>query len=184
MRVFLNPGHRPGVDCGAVNEYYGVQEAEIVSEIGNLVAKYLTEAGVEVESLQSDNLAGENPYYAEVCGSANSSGAHLFVSIHCNSAANAYAEGTETLVYAFGGRSERAARVIQEQIVSSLGTVDRGVKERPGLLVLKYTTMPAVLVETAFISNNSDVYLLMNSQDEIARAIARGVTDYFSGGAW
>ncbi len=184
MRVFLNPGHHPGIDCGAVNEYYGVEEAVIVREIGALVAKYLTEAGVEVKSLQSDNLAGENPCYAEVCSNANESGADLFISIHCNSAANIYAEGTETLVYALGGKSERAARAIQRQLVESLGTIDRGVKERPGLLVLKHTTMPAVLVETAFISNDSDVYLFINSKDEIARAISRGVTDYFSGGAW
>lgn len=184
MKVFLNPGHHLGVDCGAVNEYYGVQEAEIVREIGCLLAKYLAEAGVEVESLQSDNLAGENPCYAEVCATANGSGADLFVSIHCNSAASKYAEGTETLVYALGGRSERVAGAVQRQLVESLGTADRGVKERPGLLVLKYTTMPAVLIETAFISNDSDVYLLMNSRDEIARAIARGITDYFSEGAW
>ena len=38
--------------------------------------------------------------------------------------------------------------------------------------------MPAVLVEVAFISNEDDVQLLVNNQDDIARAIARGVTDY------
>ena len=67
---------------------------------------------------------------------------------------------------------------IQDQIVQSLGTVDRGVKERPGLAVLRETDMPAVLVETAFITNKDDVQLLMNQKDEFARAIARGVTDY------
>ena len=38
--------------------------------------------------------------------------------------------------------------------------------------------MPAVLVEVAFISNEDDVQLLINNQDDIARAIARGVTDF------
>ena len=38
--------------------------------------------------------------------------------------------------------------------------------------------MPAVLVETAFIDNDEDVQLLINDWDAIARAIARGVTDY------
>ena len=70
------------------------------------------------------------------------------------------------------------AECIQNQIVQSLGTVDRGVKERPGLAVLRETDMPAVLVETAFITNEDDVQLLMNWKDEFARAIARGVTNY------
>ena len=45
-------------------------------------------------------------------------------------------------------------------------------------LVLKNTNMPAVLVELAFISNEDDEKILRNNQDDFARAIARGVTDY------
>ena len=48
----------------------------------------------------------------------------------------------------------------------------------PQLIVLKHTNMPAVLVETAFISNDDDANLLANNQDDFARAIARGITDY------
>ena len=70
------------------------------------------------------------------------------------------------------------AQCIQDQIVQSLGTVDRGLKERPGLIVLKHTCMPAVLIETAFIDNTDDAELLTNNRDDFARAIARGITDY------
>lgn len=181
MKVFLNPGHHPGVDSGAVNNEYGVQEASIVRDIGVLVVRYLTYAGVEVEVLQSDNLVGESPMYPEVCASANESGADLFVSIHCNSAGSTMANGTETLVFELGGKAERAARAIQNQLITSIDTTDRGIKERPDLIVLRHTEMPAVLVEIAFISNDSDVDLLIHEQDTIARAIARGVTDYFCG---
>ena len=48
----------------------------------------------------------------------------------------------------------------------------------PGLIVLKHTDMPACLVETAFIDNDDDTALLTNKQDDFARAIARGITDY------
>ena len=51
-------------------------------------------------------------------------------------------------------------------------------KQMLGLLVLRYTDMPAVLVETAFIDNDDDALLLVQHWDDIARAIARGVTDY------
>lgn len=56
--------------------------------------------------------------------------------------------------------------------------LDRGVKANPKLFVLQYTVMPAVLVELGFISNEKDEELLENRQDDFARAIARGVTDY------
>lgn len=67
---------------------------------------------------------------------------------------------------------------IQRQIVNALGTVDRGVKEMPQLIVLKHTDMPAVLVETAFIDNDDDADLLATRSDDLAATIARGVTDY------
>ena len=48
----------------------------------------------------------------------------------------------------------------------------------PQLMVLKYTDMPAVLVETAFIDNEHDADLLIDKEDDFARAIACGITDY------
>lgn len=179
MKIFINPGHMPGVDSGAVNDKYGVTEAGIVKEIGAGVQQYLNRVGYDCLLVQSDNLCGESPNYTNICTSANGWQADLFLSIHCNAAAAEEAQGTETLVYS--SDSEEAcglAECIQNQIVQSLGTVDRGVKERPGLAVLRETDMPAVLVETAFITNEEDVQLLMNRKDEFARAIARGVTDY------
>ena len=72
------------------------------------------------------------------------------------------------------------ASCIQRQIVGSLGMVDRGVKERPHLVVLNSTHMPAVLIEMGFITNDDDCQMLINQQDELARAIARGITDYIT----
>lgn len=129
--------------------------------------------------VQSDNLCGESPNYTNICASANGWKADLFLSIHCNAAAAAEAQGTETLVYSEDSDEASAlAECIQKQIIQSLGTVDRGVKERPGLAVLRETDMPAVSRRTAFITNEEDVQLLMNRKDEFARAVACGVTDY------
>ena len=44
MKVFLNPGHHPGVDSGAVNYAYGAKEANIVRSIAALTEKYLVSA--------------------------------------------------------------------------------------------------------------------------------------------
>ena len=176
MKIFINPGHDQTYDCGAVNNNYGITEAAIAYEIGEKVAYYLNQVGYETQVMQSDNLYYDSPYADRpypVCQAANDWGSDIFVSIHCN-AANTVANGTETIVYRYGRDSTTLATCIQDQIVNSLGTTDRGVKEMPGLIVLKHTDMTAVLVETAFIDNDSDALLLINNSDDFAR----GISDY------
>ena len=175
MKVFLNAGHAPNgnPDPGACG--YGLRECDVAKNVADLVAAYLTAAGVEVVGcLQSDSLH-------EVVSASNRSGADVFISIHCN-AYNGSANGTEVWHFYGSGAGETLARCIQNQIVDALGTVDRGVKgAKPGvngLYVLNNTDAVAVLVELAFIDNESDAALLRERQDEFARAIARGVTDY------
>lgn len=175
-KVFLNPGHCVDIDPGAVNQIMGIEEATTVFDVGYLVFKYLINAGCEVYFCQSDNLyydgVGEN-----VVETANNWPADIFVSLHCN-AFNGQAKGTETCVYSVNSKSGKLGECIQRQLIDTIGTVDRGLKERPGLVVLKYTNMPAVLVEIAFIDNAEDLEILLSRKDDIARAIARGITDY------
>lgn len=179
MKIFINPGHAPNgqPDPGACNKYTGLQESEVAFCVGEKTADYLNAVGIETESLQSDSLA-------EVCIAANASGADFFISVHCNSANTTSANGTETWACAGSAEGRKLAQCINDQIVDALGTTDRGVKIAApginGLYVLSNTDMPAVLVELAFISNAEDVVLLTEQKDEFARAIARGVTDYFN----
>lgn len=182
MKIFINPGHMPGIEPGAGGN--GMQECDVALEIGKLVKSYLEAVGYEVKLLQSDNLAGESPAYPNVTATANGWRADVFVSVHCN-AFDGAARGVETLCYDPAGESGSLALCVQQQMMDTLrvfdGTIpDRGVKQRRDLAVLKYTDMPAVLVETAFIDNTQDAILLRERQDDIARAIARGVTDYFA----
>ena len=179
-KIFLNPGHCIGIDSGAVNPVNGAEEANICYSVACKVEEYLKNAGCSVYTLQSNNLCGEYPAHPNIVATANDSGADIFISLHCN-AFNEKAQGTECLVFAKGSYSEDLAKAIQKQIIGSLNTVDRGIKERPDLAVLKGTKMPAVLVEMAFIDNATDCEKLINQQDECARAIARGVTDYLGG---
>lgn len=186
MKVFLNPGHDTKYDSGAINPNSGLRECDVAAHVGALVKHYLELAGCECELMQSDNLAPTSKgrsYYPDrqgltVTETANEWGADVFVSIHCNAAPEAgTARGTETECYG-GGDGEQLAGCIQNQLIDSIDTVDRGVKYMPELLVLKCTDMPAVLVELAFIDNDDDAALLVDKQDDFARAIARGVTDY------
>ena len=177
MRIFLNPGHDVNLDSGAVNPHTGLRECDVALQIGMSLQSCLKECGHFVEMLQSDNLAGETPHLPCVVDAAEEAEADIFISIHCN-AANGIARGTETLVHHLGGEADVLARFIQREIVSALGTRDRGVKERPELIVLRLTSMPAVLVETAFIDQDDDAFLLENHADTFAAAIEHGIAAY------
>lgn len=175
-KIFLNPGHAPNgtPDPGALG--CGLRECDVALAVGKRVQGYLEAVGYEVMLKQSDTLA-------EVTDEANAWRADQFISIHCN-AFNGAARGIETLMYGCGGESEMLAYAIQNQLVTTLrqfdGEIpDRGLKVRPELWVLRATEMPAVLVEMAFIDHEKDARLLTEQEDAIARAIARGITDFY-----
>lgn len=177
-KIFINPGHDPEVgwhdyyDRGADNEELGLYENTVAAAVGKLVEEYLIAAGCEVMNLQHESLK-------RIYCTANEWGADLFVSIHCN-AFNKIAKGTEVFTYPDDDEGAALAEFILRQIVDTFRTVDRGVKFSTNLAVLNGTDMPAVLVEMAFIDNDDDAVLLRDRQDDFARAIARGVTDYLS----
>lgn len=184
MLVYINPGHDIKYDSGATG--YGLREADIALAVGKLLKSILEGIGINVMMRQSDNLNNDSSYSdrdVAVCPEANENGADIFVSLHCNAASTTAANGTECLYYPGSANSQLLSQCIQNQIVGSFGTTDRGIKERPNLIVLKSTDMPATLVEMAFISNQSDANLLSNYQYRFAAAIARGITDYMSGKA-
>lgn len=168
MKIFINPGHG-GVDPGACGN--GLKERDVVLKIGKRVEGYLQAVGFVTKLFQYDGLH-------EICYAANAWDADLFVSVHCN-AATSTARGTETYCYYGATQGRKLAEKIHKQITSSLPIVDRGVKEA-GFAVLSGTSMPAALVETAFIDNAADAKLLVEHEDDFARAIARGITDYCS----
>jgi N-acetylmuramoyl-L-alanine amidase len=171
MKVCINAGHASNgnPDPGAVGQT-GLRESDVAYNIMGLVAQYLQQAGYNTLQVQDDSLQ-------LICNQSNDFEADLFISIHCNAAASDQAKGTETFAYLDGSAGYKLADCIQDQIVNSMETVDRGVKTN-GFYVLRYTDCPAVLVECAFISNTDDELLLANRQDDFARAIARGITDY------
>jgi N-acetylmuramoyl-L-alanine amidase len=85
---------------------------------------------------------------------------------------------------AFLQDSERLAVAIQAQLNQLGGIRQRGVKQAP-FVVLRGAAMPAVLVETAFISNPREEAKLKDPafRKRVAQAITRGVRRYFAAGA-
>ncbi|MBE3586583.1 MAG: N-acetylmuramoyl-L-alanine amidase [Thermoanaerobacter sp.] len=173
-RIVLDPGHG-GSDPGALGPT-GLREKDVTLA----VAKYLQQELQPLGSIYMTRDKDEYKSLRERVDLANNLKADYFISIHCNATTNRAAKGTETLIYAFGKEAEKLARKVQTRLVKVLGTQDRGVKVRPGLYVLAHTAMPAILVETAFISNPEEERLLADpaQQQSIARAIVEGIADH------
>lgn len=170
-KIFLDAGHG-GRDPGAV--YNGRQEKDDVLKLTLAVGEILQNNGYDVEYSRTTDVY-ESPF--EKAMKANNSEADFFVSMH----RNAYptpntVSGVETLVYNDSGIKADMARNINEQLETA-GFVNLGVKERPNLVVLKRTKMPAVLVEAGFIDSDVDNRLFDQNFDAIAQGIADGIMD-------
>jgi N-acetylmuramoyl-L-alanine amidase len=191
--VAIDPGHGGG-DVGAIGRIpagtvtglpsRGAQGGKLYEKDVNLdIARRLNDILVArgyptLMTRTIDKGAGDAPYRTERAdlrkrvAMANAAGADLFISIHAN-AAPARFHGTETYrFYATGTAGRLLARSIHQEVVFRNGLADRGVKTA-GFYVLKYTSMPAVLLETGFVTNRNEAQLL--AQPEFRARIAEGL---------
>ena len=168
-KVILDAGHG-GPEPGAV--YLGRKEKDDALNLALAVGNRLAEEGVDVVYTRVDDTY-QTPY--EKAQMANRSGADYFVSIHRNAMpVPNTASGAEVLVYADSGAPALLARSINGAL-NRAGFADLGVKERPGLVVLNQTRMPAVLVEAGFINSEDDNRFFDSHFEEIAAAVADGI---------
>lgn len=168
-RIVVDAGHG-GTDPGAV--YQGRQEKDDTLALALAVGSILAENGVDVVYTRTDDVY-ETPFQKAQAG--NQSGADLFISIHRNSSpeSNQYS-GVESLVYSENGIKKELAENINRELTKA-GFHDLGIRERPGLVVLRRTKMPAVLVEVGFINTEEDNQTLDQNFDQTAQAIADGI---------
>ena len=167
--IMLDAGHG-GKDPGA--QYEGKQEKEDNLRLTLAVGKILAAKGIDVLYTRTTDVY-QTPF--EKAQITNQSGADLFISFHRNSSpeANQY-NGAEVLIYDKKGLKYEMA----ENILGALGEVgfkELGVKARPGLVVLRRTRIPALLIETGFINSDKDNKLFEEKFQEIADAIAGAI---------
>lgn len=168
-KIVLDAGHG-GTDPGAI--YKERKEKDDNLALTHAVGKILEDNGVDVVYTRTEDVY-QTPF--EKARIANQSGADYFISFHRNSSPedNQY-QGVEVLVYDKSGiKYEMAQNIVGA--LGELGFREIGVKERPGLVVLRRTRMPALLIETGFLNNEQDNTLYDEKQEEIARAIADAV---------
>ena len=108
---------------------------------------------------------------------ANDINARMFISIHVNYSDSPSVNGTT--FYWYKPEDLLLAQTLEKAVIPVAGTSDRGPVHE-NLYVTRHATMPAVLIETAFISNPHDVALLRTPQflQNMAQGIANGVKAY------
>ena len=172
-KVIIDAGHG-GQEPGAV--YEGRQEKEDALLLAFDVGNALERRGISVSYTRVSDVY-DSPY--EKAAMANASDADIFLSIHRNAMpVPGTASGVENLVYEDSGTAGALGRNIGEALAEA-GWTDLGVKERPGLVVLRNTKIPAVLVEVGFINNEKDNEFLDANMAATADAIADGVLKTF-----
>ena len=110
------------------------------------------------------------------------------VRIHADGSTDRSLHGVSTLVPAWRRgwtddiyrRSLRAGRSIQRAVVTSTGAADRGVVRRSDLTGFNWANVPAVLVESGFMSNPSERRRLISGayQQRVARGLLAGVAAF------
>lgn len=183
--ITIDPGHG-GSDSGAVGPN-GYTEKEGAFAISQKVASILNQSGAKVVMTRDSdvdvygpNASARNELQARV-DVGNRVNSDIFVSIHCNAFINPAANGTQTFYYGSSYQGQRLAQNIQEKMIEANGLRDRGISTC-NFYVVKHSYMPAVLIETAFITNYDEEALLSDDewQTIMAKAIAEGINEYFS----
>ena len=174
MKISVNAGHtKSGAGSGAA--YKGFNEGEIARAVANALIKKLKKDGHAVYNSTVNAAPSQSAYLKEVCRLANSSGAELLISIHCNASAGHTGHGVECWTWK-GENVPQAAQICGN--MAKLGFRNRGIKDGRGLYVVKHTKAVAVLVELFFLDNYTDRALyLKHGADKIAAAIAEALKE-------
>lgn len=192
--VCIDPGHGFD-DVGTSNDELGVYEYEVVLNVGLKLRDKLEAAGIRVYMTHDTNEPppeASEPYLFGMKkrnGLANSlSDVDLFISIHCD----AYFEDPSVdgpRIYHMS--DDDGGRLTAEAIASELEENDDDeiyIKAMTGMnsyQVIRESEMPAVLIETGFLSNPAEGAAMLTEEwtETMAENIAQGIISSFEQGS-
>ncbi len=180
--IVIDPGHG-GRDSGAVSVNKRLEKDFnlVVSKKFNEKLKSLgyntimtRDTDVFIDLYERPRIANEN--YADI-----------FISIHANAHGSSSIAGAQMLYCpAFDSQVKEGdqypfAEVMMNEFLKGTGAEDKRIVQRPKLVVLRESKMPAVLVEAGFLSNDREEKLLFTEsyQDKIVDSMVKGVERYF-----
>lgn len=171
--VVLDAGHG-GSDYGAIR--CGINEKDINLDLAKRVEAILLSRGVNVTMTRNIDTTVSLEDRTIITANRNPD---IFVSIHVNSSVKPEILGIETHYY--HQNSLELAQTVHACLISCIQTRDRGLFKSK-FYVINHTDVPAILVETGFISNACERAELVSEQrkQQTAQAIAEGVLRYLN----
>jgi len=192
IKVLIDPGHG-GVDQGAHGSL-DIGEAPINLAISEKLMKFLEGSGFEVEltrydenglyTSKSDTIrAKKNEDLKNRVEAINNSNADLVISIHLNSFPEEKYYGAHVFYQKNNETGKFAADILQDSLINILDTSNTRVPQvKNGIKILDDATIPVVLIECGFLSNNAEERKLVSDeyQEKTAWALYAGLMKYFN----
>ncbi|SMC97427.1 N-acetylmuramoyl-L-alanine amidase [Sporomusa malonica] len=184
--VAIDAGHG-GIDDGA--KWYGIDEKNINLAIAAKLVSILSDNGATPVLTRE----GDVDYYTKGKGGKRndllkraeiieSSGANVFVSIHCNAIRGANWSGAQVFYNPKLEENKQLAERMQYALKSFPAGNKRQIKQDSDIILLKTVNVPGVLVEAGFISNAEEAARLNSEayQQKLAEYIAKALAYHFS----
>ncbi len=171
--VAIDPGHG-GSDPGAIGPD-GVREKDVVLAIARDLHALLAERHIDTVMVRDGDDFVPLDDRASI---AQRAGATLFVSIHANASVDGAANGVQTFYYT--AQSLPLAQAVLEELSRASGLAPRGTAQARFEVLLDNPQIPAILVETAFVTNPREEQMLRDprTQQLLARGIFEGIRRY------
>lgn len=190
--IVVDPGHG-GIDGGT--HHGDVLEKNINLILGLKLKENLIKKGAtvvmtrEIDDSLDDHKSNGSRHLEDLNARVkiiNESNADVFISIHVNHTRNVNKIGPIVFYYENCEESKKLAGYIQDYLnkLNSYKNMEIDIKNsifQGNYYILKYTTLPGVIIETGFLSNKIDRKLLQDSehQDEMVELITNSIILYF-----
>ena len=206
-KVAIDPGHQgswvdmsaqepsaPGssetkakATTGTTGKFSGLNEYELNLQVSLLLRDELEDRGYEVVMTREDHdTAISNKERAEL---ATAEGADILVRIHANGSDDTSVNGALAMVPSqsnpYVGYMYEECYELGDDILKayceSTGIADDGVQYYDNMSGINWSTIPVMILEMGFMSNQNDDLLMADEtfQPVMAEGIANGIDDYF-----
>lgn len=180
--IVIDPGHG-GADGGAVGKN-GTVEKELNLQVALRLEALLKKTGAKVILTRNGDFALAETKREDMRmrrSVKNGSGADIFVSIHMNKFSQEKYSGAQVF-YSADDKSKELAEKIQASLKNILDpSNNREAKVGEGIFLLGEGSVPSVIVECGFLSNEAEEELLKKAEyrEKVAWAVYTGIMDYF-----
>lgn len=183
IKIFIDAGHNPGTINGGAY-VVGYEEQAINYTVASILADLLDQDcrfAVRTSRNTPEQVLGTDTVTSlqERVDMANAWPADFFFSIHCNYNDDPFISGSEIYVYQKDSIAWTMAQTILPIQCQIANTKNNRVRVDPALYVLRKTVMPALLFELGYMTNEEDLYRLVNDPFSFAYGIYCGLLYYF-----